>query len=167
MGFKGNQDCRRWLAGDSGGSAGLPATERPLSQASQLPQLGAGGAGIPATQRHSGETATSERRLLLKSQPHSRSPLWEPSSPSEAAKAVCQPQKDRQCRRLRRLATARRLPQSGRATIDRPAQRHQPFHQLLRINRLRVVHYSFPRITDPPTIAATHQTRESGGYLFG
>ncbi len=56
---------------------------------------------------------------------------------------------------------------SERAAIDRPAQRHQPLHQLLRINRFPFVHGSIPRISDPPTIAVTRQTRESGGYLFG
>ena len=53
------------------------------------------------------------------------------------------------------------------AAIDRPTQRHQPLHQFLRINRFRFVHYSFPRNTDPSTIAAARQTRESAGYLFG
>jgi hypothetical protein len=167
MGFKGNQDGRRWLAGDGGGSAGLSATKRPLSQASQLPQLGGGGGWNPCHTATLWRNCNQRTPALAQIPATQQIPLWEPSSPSEAAKAVCQPQKDRQCRRLRRLATARRLPQSGRAAIDRPAQRHQPFHQLLRINRFRVVHCSFPRITDPPTIAATHQTRESGGYLFG
>ncbi|MGY2194932.1 hypothetical protein, partial [Pseudomonas pergaminensis] len=53
------------------------------------------------------------------------------------------------------------------AAIDCPAQRHQPFHQLLRINRFHFFHGSIPRISDPSTIAVTRQTRESGGYLFG
>jgi hypothetical protein len=60
---------------------------------------------------------------------------------------------------------------SEHTAIDRPAQRHQPLHQFLRIQRFRLVHCSFPRkkqlSCDPKTIAVTGQTRESGGYLFG
>jgi len=30
--------------------------------------------------------------------------------------------------------------------IDRPSQRHQPLHQILRVNRFSLCHQSFPRL---------------------